>query len=71
MLKYQVVRLGDCIFYCRYHRYHRKNSPALIFQNSYIAYYEYNEYHRIGGPAIIWGDSVEDYYIRGIQYVEI
>lgn len=70
MLKYEIRRKNtggnNSIVFLRHRTEHRKDSPAYINSEGYLAWWEYGHRHRIDYPAIEWKlHNTTQYWIRG------
>ena len=47
--------------------YHRKNGPAIIWENGAEKWYLHGKLHRENGPAITYADGSIYFYTHGVR----
>ena len=49
-------------------RLHRKNGPAVIWDDGDKEWFLNGEHHRADGPALILGKGYKEWFLNGTQY---
>lgn len=61
----------ECVcWFIKGKKYHRKDGPALIFDDGIKIWYENDKRHRLDGPAYIDSKNKNEYWIDDIKYDE-
>ena len=47
---------------------HRKNGPAIIYDNGTRLWIMEDEFNREDGPAVMWPSGGKVWYLKGIEY---
>ena len=45
---------------------HRRDGPAVIYEDGDVEYWQNGRMHRLDGPAIEWSDGSKEWIINGI-----